>query len=84
MAFSLPPPLEHANRLEFISKQAKGQQKKGKDRQRRYDELVAAANAYVKDSQVCRMLFHVVLCEHRYALLVALMASYDWTSFHCQ
>ncbi|KAI8464117.1 MAG: ABC family transporter [Monoraphidium minutum] len=38
--------------LEFINRQAKGQQKKGKDRQRRYEDLVAAANAYVKDTQV--------------------------------
>lgn len=38
--------------LEFISRQAKGQQKKGKDRLRRYDDLVAAASAYVKDSSV--------------------------------
>eukprot|EP00879_Flechtneria_rotunda_P017442 GHRR01018279.1.p1 GENE.GHRR01018279.1~~GHRR01018279.1.p1 ORF type:complete len:460 (+),score=165.88 GHRR01018279.1:628-2007(+) len=41
-----------ANELEFISKQAKGQQKKGSARQRRYDELVAAANSYVKNTQV--------------------------------
>lgn len=47
-----PLPACTTNRLEFISKQAKGQQKKGKDRQRRYDDLVAAASAYVKDSQV--------------------------------
>eukprot|EP00775_Hariotina_reticulata_P003964 gene3964-4217_t len=41
-----------ANELEFISKQAKGQQTKGRARQRRYDELVAAANSYVKDTKV--------------------------------
>jgi hypothetical protein len=29
-----------AHELEFINKQAKGQQAKGKDRQRRYDDLV--------------------------------------------
>lgn len=41
-----------AHELEFISKQAKGQQAKGRARQRRYDELVAAANSYVKNTQV--------------------------------
>jgi len=41
-----------AHELEFISKQAKGQQTKGRARQRRYDELVAAANDYVKDTKV--------------------------------
>jgi hypothetical protein len=41
-----------AHELEFISKQAKGQQAKGRARQRRYDELVDAANAYVKNTQV--------------------------------
>ncbi|KAF6262858.1 P-loop containing nucleoside triphosphate hydrolase protein [Scenedesmus sp. NREL 46B-D3] len=41
-----------AHELEFISKQAKGQQAKGRARQRRYDELVAAANSYVRNTQV--------------------------------
>lgn len=41
-----------AHELEFISKQAKGQQAKGRARQRRYDELVESANAYVKNTQV--------------------------------
>lgn len=38
--------------LEFISRQAKGQQKKGQARQRRYDDLVTQASQYVKTSQV--------------------------------
>lgn len=42
--------IEHE--LEFISKQAKGQQAKGRARQRRYEDLVAAANSYVKNTQV--------------------------------
>eukprot|EP00878_Enallax_costatus_P012543 GHUV01013101.1.p1 GENE.GHUV01013101.1~~GHUV01013101.1.p1 ORF type:complete len:490 (+),score=183.87 GHUV01013101.1:265-1734(+) len=42
--------IEHE--LEFISKQAKGQQAKGRARQRRYEELVDAANSYVKNTQV--------------------------------
>jgi hypothetical protein len=46
------PPQVIAHELEFISKQAKGQQAKGRARQRRYDELVAAANSYVKNTQV--------------------------------
>lgn len=41
-----------AHELEFINKQAKGQQAKGRARQRRYEELVAAANSYVKNTQV--------------------------------
>jgi hypothetical protein len=41
-----------AHELEFISKQAKGQQAKGRARQRRYEELVAAANSYVRNTQV--------------------------------
>lgn len=43
-----------AHELEFISKQAKGQQAKGRARQRRYEELVDAANSYVKNTQVGR------------------------------
>lgn len=42
--------IEHE--LEFISKQAKGQQTKGQARQRRYEELVEAANSYVRNTQV--------------------------------
>jgi ElaB/YqjD/DUF883 family membrane-anchored ribosome-binding protein len=41
-----------AHELEFISRQAKGQQAKGRARQRRYEELVAAANSYVRNTQV--------------------------------
>lgn len=41
-----------SSELEFLSRQAKGQQAKGRARQRRYDELVSSANAYVRDSQV--------------------------------
>lgn len=38
--------------LEFINQKAKGQQKKGQARMRRYDELVTKANQYVKSSAV--------------------------------
>jgi hypothetical protein len=38
--------------LEWVGKAAKGQQKKGAARLRRYDDLVAEAAAYVKDTQV--------------------------------
>lgn len=41
-----------ANELEFISKQAKGQQAKGRARQRRYEEKVEEANSFVKNTQV--------------------------------
>jgi ATPase subunit of ABC transporter with duplicated ATPase domains len=39
--------------LEWLSRNAKGQQKKGAARLRRYDDLLADAASYVKDSQVC-------------------------------
>lgn len=46
--------------LEWVRSQAKGQQKKGKSRMRRYDELV---------QQVCRMCLHLRCfrsdCQHR-------------------
>jgi hypothetical protein len=35
-----------AHELEFINKQAKGQQAKGKDRQRRYDDLVTKVRGF--------------------------------------
>ncbi|KAG2434937.1 hypothetical protein HYH02_012134 [Chlamydomonas schloesseri] len=38
--------------LEWINKKAKGQQKKGQARMRRYDELVAQQAAYVKAAQL--------------------------------
>lgn len=41
-----------AHELEFISRQQQGQQAKGRARQRRYEELVESANAYVKNTQV--------------------------------
>ncbi len=43
-----------AHELEFINKQAKGQQAKGRARQRRYEDLVEAANGYVRNTQVGR------------------------------
>jgi len=41
-----------AGELEWINKTAKGQQKKGQARVRRYEDLVAQAAQYVKDSKV--------------------------------
>lgn len=40
------------SQLEWINKTAKGQQKKGQARVRRYEDLVAQAAQYVKDSKV--------------------------------
>jgi hypothetical protein len=56
-----------AHELEFISKQAQGQQKKGLARQRRYEELLQAANAYVKNTQarfvcVCKCMCLLCVC----------------------
>ena len=41
-----------ATELEFINQKAKGQQKKGQARMRRYDDLVTQASSYVKSSSV--------------------------------
>jgi sulfate-transporting ATPase len=41
-----------AAELEFINQKAKGQQKKGQARMRRYDDLVAQASAYVKTASL--------------------------------
>ncbi len=46
------PCLPDASELEFLNRQAKGQQKKGAARQRRYDDLVTQAQDYVKTSSV--------------------------------
>ncbi len=42
----------HAQELEWISKNQKGQQKKGKARMRQYDELVSKQAQYVSKSVV--------------------------------
>uniref|UniRef100_A0A7S0RSR6 ABC transporter domain-containing protein n=1 Tax=Chlamydomonas leiostraca TaxID=1034604 RepID=A0A7S0RSR6_9CHLO len=47
---ALQKTIEHE--LEWVNKQAKGQQKKGAARLRRYDDLVAQASEFVKTSQV--------------------------------
>lgn len=47
---ALKKTIEHE--LEFINRKAKGQQKKGQARMRRYDDLVQQANAYVRNTQV--------------------------------
>jgi hypothetical protein len=62
-----------AHELEFISKQAKGQQAKGRARQRRYDELVESANAYVKNTQVRHQTISVWHCR-------SCMARWPWSN----